>query len=187
MRGRRAFTLMEILLAMAIAVPMILGIFLVMSQGMDLWEIQVSRSELQTTGQRAMMAMVRELQNATRTAAASPPNAVIPAQPNNTRVRFYLPSDIDTNGFIVTDAGVTEWGAVPVDYVFDQAGRQLQRTQGATTTIMSPYVAAVTFEDITMRPALAVNQIRISLLLQKTTSHQRVITETMVGQVKLRN
>jgi hypothetical protein len=45
----------------------------------------------------------------------------------------------------------------------------------------------VTFEDITMRPALAVNQIRISLLLQKTTSHQRVITETMVGQVKLRN
>jgi hypothetical protein len=154
----------------------------------DLWQTSSTQSDLRVTTQQVMNRMVSELRSATRTAAASPPNIVIPAAPNNTTLTFYLPTDINGNGTIVDAIGNIEWDLVnPIQYVYVPAQRRLERQRGADTIVLANDVQSVTFEHAGINPALYQNEVRISLQLQRTTPQRRVLSGTSTEIVKLRN
>jgi hypothetical protein len=154
----------------------------------DLWWTTTTQSEVRTRSQQAVNRLVSELRSATRIAAGSPPNAVIPAAPGNTTMTFYLPGDLDLNGLIIDAAGNTEWdAAAPIQYVFVPAQQQLIRIQGAQQTVIANNVTAAAFDDRNTLATLANNEVQVSLTVQRTTPQRRTVSATSVEIVKLRN
>ncbi|MBI3331244.1 MAG: hypothetical protein HYZ96_03935 [Candidatus Omnitrophica bacterium] len=186
--ARDGFTLVETMVAGTILVSISLAAVLWLTGVSDLWWTTTTQSEVRRASQQAVNRMVAELRSATRTAAASPPNASIPAAPGNTTATFYLPTDQDGNGFIVDAVGNTEWDTLnPVQYAYVPAQRQLVRIQGGQSRILANDVASVTFEDRTINPALYQNEVKIILTLQRTTPQRRTVSASAVETVKLRN
>jgi len=177
-----------------ILVSMSLMAALWLSSTMDLWWTSTSQSYVREAAQQAATRMVSELRSATRTAAASPPNATIPAAPGNTTMDFYLPTDLDGNGLIIDAVGNTEWNlAAPllnptrVQYVYDAGSRQLQRRQGGQTVVLASGVTAAAFADRGIDGTLRTNEVRVSLTLQARTPNGRTVSASSSEIVKLRN
>ena len=186
--GRMGFTLVETMVAGTIMLSMSLIATLWLTGMSDLWWTTTIQSELRMQGQQVMNRLLAELRSGTRTAAGSPPNATIPAVPNNTSMTFYLPRDLDNNGTIIDATGNTEWDvANNVQYVYDAGQRQLLRVQGGNTLIFARDVSGVTFEHSGINAALRPNEVKITLTLQRTTPQRRTVSATAVEIVKLRN
>ena len=185
------FTLVETMVAGTILLSMSLVAMLWLNGASDLWWMTTTQSDIRTNTQHALNRVVSELRSATRTAAASPPNAAIPARPGNTTMTFYLPADLDPldgNTTIVDAIGNIEWNLNnPIRYTYLPATRQLVRTEGAQQSILSNDVSSVAFEDSAIDPALMANEIRVALTLQKRTPQRRSVQATVTEIVKLRN
>lgn len=182
------FTLVETMVAGTLLVSLSLIATLWLTGVSDLWWTATTQSDIRSATQQALSRMVSELRSATRTAAGSPPNAVIPAAPGNTTLTFYLPADLDNNGLIIDALGNTEWNvANPVQYAYVPAQRRLVRTQAGLQVVLATDVAAVTFTDATLDPSLYQNEVRIALTGQKTTPQRRTVSATAAEIVKLRN
>ena len=185
---QRGLVLVEIMMVAGIMIIVSTLIFQFFAQGVDAWELSSYQGDLHTHAALAMEEMVKELRVATRTAVATPPKISIPAAPGNTQIWFYLPRDLDANGLIIDAAGNVEWDNNNViQYQFVPASRQLQRVAGANLRVLANDVTAVTFNDQTSDATLLANEVKISLTLQKTTPHRRVITVSSTSVVKLRN
>lgn len=184
----QGFTLVETMVAGTLLVSLSLIATLWLTGVSDLWWTTTTQSDVRSTTQQALSRMVSELRSATRTAAGSPPNAVIPAAPGNTTLTFYLPADLDNNGLIIDALGNTEWNAAtPVQYAYVPAQRRLIRTQAGQQVILATDVTAVAFEDASLNPTLYPNEVKITLTLQRLTPQRRTVSATAAEIVKLRN
>ncbi|MBI2104361.1 MAG: hypothetical protein HYT90_02095 [Candidatus Omnitrophica bacterium] len=182
------FTLVETMVAGTLLVSLSLVAALWLAGVSDLWWTATTQGEVRRAAQQAMNRMVDELRSATRTAIGSPPNASIPAAPGNTAATFYLPADEDGNGLIIDAVGNTEWDTPnPVQYAYVPAQRQLVRIQGGQQRILANDIAAISFEDALLNPALYQNEMKITLTMQRTTPQRRTVSATAVEIVKLRN
>ncbi len=187
-RTRRGFTLVETMVAGTIMLSMSLLVTVWLTGVSDLWWTAHSQSEARTASHLLVNRLVGELRSGTRRAAGSPPNAVIPAAPGNTRITFTLPADLDGNGTIVDAIGAIEWdNANPVQYVYVPAQLQLQRLQGVNVRVLADGVQGVTFEDAAINPALLQNEVRVTLTLQRRTPRGRTVSATAVETLRLRN
>ena len=74
-----------------------------------------------------------------------------------------------------------------IQYVYVPAQLQLQRVQGANQVVLANDVQAVTFEDVTIDPTLSINEVKITMTMQRTTPQGRTVSATVVEIVKLRN
>ena len=184
----QGFTLVETMVAGTLLVSLSLIATLWLTGVSDLWWTTTTQSDVRTATQQALSRMLSELRSATRTAAGSPPNAVIPAAPGNTTLTFYLPADVDGNGLIIDALGNTEWNvATPVQYAYVPAQRRLVRTQAGQQVVLATDVTAVAFEDASLNPALYQNEVKITLTLQRVTPQRRTVSATAAEIVKLRN
>ena len=187
----QGFTLVETMIAGTIMISMSLIAVLWISGVSDLWWTSNTQSHVRTVTQQAMNRVLAELRSGTRISAGSPPNAVIPAAPNNTQVTFYLPADLDPldgNTTIIDSIGNIEWdNANAVQFVYSAAQQQLQRIQAGNVTVLARNVAGATFEDVTINPGLLPDEVRITLTLQQRTPQGRTVSATAVESLRLRN
>jgi hypothetical protein len=154
----------------------------------DMWWTTSTQSDVRTVSQQGVNRMVSELRSATRTAALSPPNAVIPAAQNNRRLVFFLPADLDLNGLIIDAIGNTEWNVgSEIIYEYIPAQQQVIRTQNGQQVVIASNVSDARFDDRNSVATLASNEIQITLTVQRTTPQRRTVTGTSVEIVKLRN
>lgn len=180
------FTMAEALVALSISLIIIFAVTQSLSRGRDFWQIASAKSNLHLSGQRAMDYMLAELKNATRAAGASPPNINIPA--SRTSIKFYLPTDIDGNGLIIDATGNTEWAVGgPIQYQYVPGQNQLRRLEDGNQRVLANNVSGVSFDDASTDTSLYLDEVHISLNLQKTTVQQRDISASFVSIVKLRN
>ncbi|PIQ83195.1 MAG: hypothetical protein COV75_08650 [Candidatus Omnitrophica bacterium CG11_big_fil_rev_8_21_14_0_20_63_9] len=189
-RRRSGFTLVETMVAGTIFLSMSLIATLWLTGVSDVWWTTNTQSHVRQQAHQAVARMADELRLATRTAAASPPNLAVPAVPNNTSMTFYLPADTnDANTTIVDAIGEIEWPnpAVPIQYVYVPASRQVQRVQGGQITILATDVQAARFDDVTTDPTLSLDEVRISLTVQRVTPQQRTVTATSTEIIRARN
>lgn len=184
----QGFTLVETVVASGILLSLSLIATLWLTGVSDLWWTTTTQSDVRTATQQALSRVVSELRSATRTAAGSPPNAVIPAAPGNTTLTFYLPADVDGNGLIIDAAGNTEWNvAAPVQYAYVPAQQRLIRSWAGQQVILATDVTAVAFEDAGLNPTLYQNEVKVTLTLQRVTPQRRTVSATAAEIVKLRN
>ena len=188
LRTRAGFTLVETMVTGGLLLSTSLIITLWMNGASELWWVTATQSDVRMKAQQGVQRISDELRSGTRTAPASPPNAVIPAAPNNTQVTFYLPADLDANGTVVDAIGQTEWGVLsPIVYAYDANTRRILRTQNGTTTQIVQDVQAATFEDRTINNTLNTDEIRITITVQRLTPQRRSLQSTTVETVQLRN
>ncbi len=184
----RGFTLVETMVASGILLSMGLITVLWLTGTSSLWWTSTTQAQVRSDVQQSISRMAAELRSATRTAAGSPPNAVVPAAPGNTTVTFYLPADADGDGTIVDAIGNTEWDAAnAIQYNYVAASRQIQRVRAGQTTILANDVTSVTFNALNTDATLSPNEMRMTMTMQKTTPHGRTVSATSIATVKLRN
>ena len=199
MRNTRGFTFVETMVASTVFVSVMTLITLWLAGVSNLWSLATTQSDVRIRAQETMNRVVDELRAATRSAAGSPPNATIPASPNNTSVTFYLPVPGVLGSSVPTDAaGNINW--IPIDaggnpappaisrqYSYDANQRQLLRTVGGVQAVIANDVSAATFKDRSIDVTLNTNEIQVTLTLQRTTTNGRAVSATATEIVKLRN
>ncbi|MDI6758438.1 MAG: hypothetical protein QMD94_02010 [Candidatus Omnitrophota bacterium] len=187
-QNKRGLTLAEVVIAASISV-VISGIMLsFFIRGLDLWQVITNQSDLRSIAQNAMNYMAQELRMATRTSSKNPsPNLTVPSKPNNNSIDFYLPVDLDKNGFIINATGVTEWDTSNIQYQYVPGQKQLQRSGKGSFYNISNNVTLVEFEDNSINSALYNNELKIILALERKTSQNRTVSVNLTSIVKLRN
>ncbi len=184
----QGFTFVEMLITGTIVTSVTALAAFWLAGASELWSLSTVQGDVRLRAQQTVNRVVDELRSATRTAAASPPNASVPAVPNNTSVTFYLPADLDHNGLITDANGNTEWDTLtPIQYAYVAAQGQLVRNAGAQQRIIATDVSGVTFADRTINATLNTNEIQIALTLQRATARGRAVSSTATEIVKLRN
>ncbi|MFC1703354.1 PilW family protein [Candidatus Omnitrophota bacterium] len=183
------FSLMEILVASAILALVMGALSSIYISGLDVWESGTNQADLQAQARAALNYMVAELRNATRTSSQNPsPNLSIPSVPNNKQIHFYLPGDKDDDGFLTDANGDIEWVTnSQIHYQYIPGQKMLRRSVGGNHRIFATDVSDVEFEDITVDPTLALNELRIILTISKTTKKQKTAEITVSSIVALRN
>lgn len=182
----KGFTLVEVLVVLSIFVVVTFVVTQAIDRGTDFWQVATTKSDLYLDAQRVMDYMRAELINATRSAAASPPNIDIPVERSS--ITFYLPTDLDGNNLIIDDIGETEWAlGTPIQYQYVSAQNQLCRLIDTEQTVLANNVTSATFDDVGTDISLYFDEVKISLSLEKTTSLQRTVSVSVTSTVKLRN
>jgi len=185
---KSGFTLVETIVAGGLLVSMSLIAMLWLTGTSTLWWTSTTQAQVRSDMQQSMSRMTAELRSATRSAAGSPPNAVIPAAPGNTTITFYLPTDADANGTIIDALGNIEWDvANPIQYNYVAASQQVQRVQAGQTIILANSVTSATFDALNTNATLLPNEVRITMTMQKPTPQGRTVSSTSIVTVKLRN
>lgn len=188
---KKGFSLVEIVVAASIFV-ILSGIMLTFFiQGLNLWQLITSQSNLRSIAANAMNYIKQELQKTTHTSSEIPsPNLFIPSEPNNNSVDFYLPADSeeDNNDIIIDDIGNTEWDMDnKIQYQYVPGEKQLRRLEKGEQYIIANNVSSIKFEDNSINPALYNNELKIVLTLESATPQNRVVSVTLTSILKLRN
>ncbi|PIU40976.1 MAG: hypothetical protein COS99_07885 [Candidatus Omnitrophica bacterium CG07_land_8_20_14_0_80_42_15] len=185
----RGFTLIEVLLSVVLTLIVVGFMYQWYIAGWNLWESNDTKVYLQGQTRSAMRLMVMELRNTTRTSTQNPsPNLSIPSTPNNNSIQFYLPIDKDSNGLITDANGQVEWDTsnkIKYDYIPGQ--HILRRLEGGQQRILAKDVTDVSFSDITIDPALGINEVKITLTVNKTVARNRQLSFTLQTVVRVRN
>lgn len=188
-RTKDGFTLAEVLMAASIlaVIGAIMLSFLI--QGLNLWQVITTQSDLRSDARNAMNYMTQELRKTTRTSEDSSVHLHIPSKPNNTSVDFYLPVDgADDNLLIIDATGVTEWDeSNKIQYQYVPGLKRLRRLEKGNQYIIANNVASIEFEDHDINLALYDNELKIILSLEKLTPQKRTVSVSLTSIVKLRN
>ena len=180
---KSGFTLVETIVAGGLLVSMSLIAMLWLTGTSTLWWTSTTQAQVRSDMQQSMSRMTAELRSATRSAAGSPPNAVIPAAPGNTTITFYLPT-----GTIVDAIGNIDWDlANAIQYNYAAASQQIQRVRAGQTVILANNVTSATFDALNTNATLLPNEVRITMTMQKPTPQGRTVSSTSIVTVKLRN
>ena len=183
------FTLIEILVAFLIFIVALGIIYNIYFSGLDIWETGRYQAELQAQARTALYYMVSELRNATRISTQNPsPNLTIPSVPNNKDIAFYLPQDLDDDGLITDANGDIEWETSNrIQYQYIPGQKEVRRLEKGVQRILTRDVTDIQFIDINVDPTLSINELRIILVLSKTTPRHRDISIRLSSIVALRN
>jgi len=179
----KGFTLVETLIVLGIFSVITAAILLFFKVGIEMGGMGAGRTDMQAHMRYAMDTMVRELKNSTR--SKNPVEAVniqTTLDPNDTMV-FSLPVIDATTG------NITSWRSVTFRREIDPASNipVLVRGEGAERRILATHVQSVQFVDAGIDPALFLDEVNITLTLEKVTSQNRTLTFTTAATVKLRN
>jgi len=187
-KSQNGFTLAEVLVAASILVIISTIILSFLIQGLNLWQVITTQSDLRSDARNAMNYMTRELRKATRTSEDSSVHLCIPSKPNNNSVDFYLPVDgIDANLLIIDATGATEWDeSNEIQYQYVSGLKRLRRLEKGNQYIIADNVTSIEFED-SSNSALYDNELKIILSLEKLTPQKRTVSVTLTSIVKLRN
>lgn len=185
----RGFTLAEILIAATIMILVSAMALYPLLQGANLWQVLIAQSDLRSTAGNAMTYMERELRNATHSSTRNPsPNFTIPSKPNNNSIDFYLPADLDNNGYIIDALGNTEWDTSnKIQYQYVPGLKRLRRLEKGNQHVIADNVASIEFVDNSIDPVLYNDQLRIILKVEKATPQQRALSVTLTSVLKTRN
>jgi prepilin-type N-terminal cleavage/methylation domain-containing protein len=100
--GERGFSLLELMVAMAILSMILLGAALALNGTNDVAVLEATRNEMERSSQNALDRMALEL----RDSAAK----VITVAANGSSIQFQVPVDLDGKGTILNSTGAVEYG-----------------------------------------------------------------------------
>lgn len=166
---KRGFTLIEVLVSIAILSIVITGIFAVLNLGDMTWHSDMGLVDLQQQARQAMERMVKEI----RQSRASDIAITEPGPNAGSRIQFRIPLDITTS---------------PVNYsdfiiYYRNINNQLIREYQGTTKVLANYINSLNF-------SLSGNIVEIQLSAQKTVRNRTLsfpLSGALTEQVKLRN
>ncbi|MFH1867901.1 MAG: prepilin-type N-terminal cleavage/methylation domain-containing protein [Candidatus Omnitrophota bacterium] len=178
----RGFTLLEILITVAIFTILVLGVFQLMEAGNRFWLEGGASAELRQDIIRALMRMESELKETRSISPAPQINLAIGA--SSPALTFNIPQVDSATGTILNPIGAVNWSA-PITYALN-ANNQITRTDigTGTVTIIANHVSGLVFARLATDPS---NILRINITVGKTTLTRRQLQDTQQIRIKMRN
>lgn len=179
MKNNYGFTLIELMVVVAIMTIVISSLFGVLTVARQAWSIGSMRVELQQEIRKAIDTITKELRQTGISTIIG-----VPADGNlYTSIIFQIPDDIDADGDIIDAGGSIEWGA-PITYAMGGlANEQILRTSGGSTKVVSNKVSSLQFRRLVASPKI----VEISLQAQDNTIEGRLVQVAMHSEGTLRN
>lgn len=174
---KKGYTLIEILISLAIFTVISGGIFIAMLTGRNTWYSSDAQIELQDELRRAMTQIVNDLKQSSATKLYVDSSLAQPFPSNDVpygSIAFFLDQGVNFSGAII-------WSNSPVSYTL--SGDQILRTVGIETSVAANKITGMNFT----RPGSLPNVIRISLSAQKTTQLGQTLNGSLVSSVSVRN
>lgn len=173
----KGFSIVELLVVMAIFTIICGAIFASLSSGNVLWDTGSNQARIEQEVRKSVEKIYRELKETS--------SSRVTIGGGGTSITFQVPVDSDNDGDIIDDSGQVEWGVNTITYLRGGTNNlQLIRRSGGIDTILANDISALTFTGV---PAVNPTVVRISVTAQKTTLAQRSLTSTLTSQVQLRN
>jgi prepilin-type N-terminal cleavage/methylation domain-containing protein len=194
MNRRRGFTLIEIMISVAILAILIAGIYSVMASSQNLYSAGMTRSEIQERVRRALAEVAEELRQA-NSGSFVPITFGTVGAPADDSVTFQT-----CTGFA---GGVATWSAPILFTTITSDGetdnglddnfnklvdeRKLVRTQGARTRVLADNVQQGSLRFTPTTVAGLVTSVRVELTIEGVDDKGRILTATDRVTVELRN
>lgn len=169
MRKARGFTLVEVLVTVALFSMMMLMVGTVLRRGGEQTDLNDHKMALQGTLREGLYKMAQEIRE-------SSPSRVAIAN-GGAGLSFQIPASVSNSGTIT-------WSG-PITYQLGGNGRQLIRTDGGTgqITVFANDVQSVTFTA----SGAPIATVGYSVTVQRTLTNGRILSVTSTGEARLRN
>ena len=164
----RAFTLVEVMISVAIFTILFGACFTVLLSGSDSWQVNSAEMQLQQELRKAMDWLKEDLAEGGISTITN-----VPADWNwYSTITFKAPSGVTS--------GAITWGSNTIQFVL--SSNQLRRIEGATTKVIAQNISSLQFRRQASTPHL----VEVSLQAQKS-SIKGTISKTLSFKVQMRN
>lgn len=171
------FTLVEIMIVFAIFSIIGAAIFATLTMGRKSWHTGDVQVEMQQEVRKAMNSMVKELRQSGPAVIVGVPADGAPYS----AITFQIPEDTDNDGDVIDGSGNIEWGSQITYSLGGLNGEQLLRIQSGDR------VLANNIQSLQFTRSGFGEEITITLIAEKDTVFQRILTAALTSQVTLRN
>lgn len=185
--AKRAFSLLELLVAVAIFFIIIGAVFSLLISGKRAFEVGNVQVEVEQEARRALDYMTKELRQSSANKIQAPADGT-----SSSTIIFEIPYDVDGDGDVINASGVIEWsdGAGGIGAItYSLSGGQILRDLSlGGQLVLANRITALTFSRL-----LGADIIEISLTAEKyaltgfTLPGSPKITISLNTQVKVRN
>jgi prepilin-type N-terminal cleavage/methylation domain-containing protein len=183
----RGFTLIESLIVAVILTALFSITTQFFIQTSNVWQSTTTESDLRLAARGAIEEMSNDLRYATRLSNQTAPSILIPLKPNNNNLTFYLPNEstrYNYDGDIIWETGASN----TIIYQRNATSNTLDKVVGSSTPeVVACNVTGVEFEDVAINPDLYSDEVRVILVLQKTTPLKKNVTVSLSSIINLRN
>ena len=182
----RGFSLIELLIVSVMTAGMCLALASVLRMGHRSWQVGRNSMTVSFELRRGLNAMSRELAQTQVGLLQVPGLGSLPADGNfYNSVQFQIPQDVDGNGTVLNGAGALEWSPNAITYSLGGLdGRQVQRTQGGTVSVLAHGVTAPQFRRLTATPSV----VEMRMTVQRGTTTGGFLNQASLStRVRLRN
>jgi type II secretory pathway pseudopilin PulG len=190
---RPGFTVIELIVAGGIFATVMAIMYGLYVTSLDASLTARTQSELQSNARAALSSMIQERESGSPAyfqglRYQSILHVSIPSQPNNTSITFYPPT-INSDGDFASPWDTSANNTIRFEYnAFEKTVKRVwTESSEERSEIMARDVSSLLFKDISMDSTLGIDQISISLTLNKVTRNNRSVTVTSTAIVTLRN
>ena len=173
----KGFTLVEVLITVAIFSLIFMAIFAVLTIGESSWYSGDISVELNQEIGRALLTMTRQLRQSRSTVISN-----VPA--NDTyynSITFKVPQDIDGDGDVINSSGNMEWSQ-NFSYSLNE-NKQIIRSTESGTSILANNIFSLQFKRFSGNDDV----IQIYIIARKVTVRRRSLESSIISSVKMRN
>lgn len=176
MRKNKGFTLIEMMVVLAIFLIIGTAMFATLHMGRKSWQMGDIQVEIQQEVRRGMSSMVKELRQSWPAVIVGLPTGGIPYD----AITFRIPEDIDNDGDVIDAHGNIESGS---QITYSLVSEQLLRSKvGVPARVLANNIQSLQFTR-----SGSGGKIAITLIAEKDTIFQHTLTAALTSQVTLRN
>lgn len=174
----KGFTLIEILIVVAIFSVVMTFIYSIMASGRSSWYTADTAIYVQQQARQALDVMAKELrQSSTSVISGVPADDV-----NYTSITFRIPEDTDSDGDVLNSTYDVEWSN-PISYSRNANSQIYRNATDAQPSILANNINSLLFRRQSATP----NIVEIYIQGNKTSALNRNVSFSLNSQVKVRN
>lgn len=176
-RHLTGFTLVEVLITVAIFSLIFMAIFAVLTIGESSWYSGDISVELNQEIGRALLTMTRQLRQSRSTVISN-----VPADDTYyNSITFKVPQDIDGDGDVINSSGNMEWSQ-NISYSLNE-NKQIIRSTASGSSILANNIFSLQFKRFSGNDDV----IQIYIIARKVTARRRSLESSIISSVKMRN
>ena len=181
---RKGFTLAEVLMV-AIITAILMGVMLAaVVQSHSIIETTNTLTLLRQEKRLAVSKLSNELRGTSLSEITITQNS--PASGTDT-ITYHLPADADHDGVPDLSSSVNIVWGTDITIELDPSSHELKRTKDGNVTVLARYVKSVRFLDHSLQPSLYLDELKVTLEMEKTSYQGRVYDISSTFIVYMRN
>ncbi len=186
----KGFTLVEIMIVVALAVILVGVLITAMIETRDIFNVTTTSATVEENTRTAIARLTQELMTTDKDKISIARDVCTngSACPGTDTITYVLPK-YSSGTPVLTSDGEVDWDTDnPVKVGLNSSdAAQLIRIQGGESVVLANNVKKINFVDHNLDSSLYLDELKVTIEVEKTTPRGRVYTVTSTGVVNMRN